>query len=224
MERIQAIETVYKGYSFRSRLEARWAVFFDVLGFSWEYEKEGYYVGWVYHEENCQAMKHPYREKDCDCTAKRTMYLPDFWLKDTETWVEVKGDYQNFDFDSLVAAVDWGVGLPYVSDSTGTARGLLLLGSIPQATSYFWPTHPILQHNKGGWANTANFSDSYLLDVESTYEVYFDSSWGGGYEDLEKFVKKYWSAAYGYRKKCPSEIVKAYKAARSARFEHGESG
>jgi hypothetical protein len=26
---IQAIETVYRGHRFRSRLEARWAVFFD---------------------------------------------------------------------------------------------------------------------------------------------------------------------------------------------------
>lgn len=36
------IETRYKGYRFRSRLEARWAVFFDVLGVRWEYEPEGY--------------------------------------------------------------------------------------------------------------------------------------------------------------------------------------
>ena len=30
--KIAAIETKYKGYRFRSRLEARWAVFFDALG------------------------------------------------------------------------------------------------------------------------------------------------------------------------------------------------
>jgi hypothetical protein len=39
---VKAIETHYKGYRFRSRLEARWAVFFDALGFEWEYEREGY--------------------------------------------------------------------------------------------------------------------------------------------------------------------------------------
>lgn len=39
---MKAIETSYKGYRFRSRLEARWAVFFDALGIKWEYEKEGY--------------------------------------------------------------------------------------------------------------------------------------------------------------------------------------
>lgn len=42
MKAIRAIETHYKGYRFRSRLEARWAVFFDALGISWEYEAEGF--------------------------------------------------------------------------------------------------------------------------------------------------------------------------------------
>lgn len=45
---IQSIETHYKGYQFRCLLEAQWAVFFDTLGVEWEYEKEGYntkYVG-----------------------------------------------------------------------------------------------------------------------------------------------------------------------------------
>lgn len=42
------IETRYKGYRFRSRLEARWAVFFDALGLKWEYEPEGFQTsaGW----------------------------------------------------------------------------------------------------------------------------------------------------------------------------------
>lgn len=74
---MQAIETVYKGYRFRSRLEARWAVFFDAMGIKWEYEKEGYDLDGVW-------------------------YLPDFWLPLPETsrlihrhaglWLEVKGD------------------------------------------------------------------------------------------------------------------------------------
>ena len=41
---MRAIETVYNGYRFRSRLEARWAVFFDALGVEYEYEPEGYIV------------------------------------------------------------------------------------------------------------------------------------------------------------------------------------
>jgi hypothetical protein len=39
---IKAIETRYNGYRFRSRTEARWAVFFDTIGFKWQYEEEGY--------------------------------------------------------------------------------------------------------------------------------------------------------------------------------------
>lgn len=52
---MKAIETTYRGVAFRSRLEARWAVFFDKLGIEWEYEPEGYEAG-------------------------GTRYLPDFWL------------------------------------------------------------------------------------------------------------------------------------------------
>ena len=40
--KIQAIETTYNGYRFRSRLEARWAVFFDAIGQEYEYEPEGF--------------------------------------------------------------------------------------------------------------------------------------------------------------------------------------
>lgn len=35
---IKAIPTVYNGVHFRSRLEAKWGAFFDVLGWRWEYE------------------------------------------------------------------------------------------------------------------------------------------------------------------------------------------
>ena len=37
MSEIKAIETYYKGYRFRSRLEARWAVFFDAACVEYEY-------------------------------------------------------------------------------------------------------------------------------------------------------------------------------------------
>jgi len=45
---MKAIETRYAGCKFRSRLEARWAVFFDALGLTWEYEPEGFETdaGW----------------------------------------------------------------------------------------------------------------------------------------------------------------------------------
>lgn len=62
---IRAIETRYKGYRFRSRLEARWAVFFDALDAEWEYEHEGYVID-------------------------GKPYLPDFWLPSLQIHAEVK--------------------------------------------------------------------------------------------------------------------------------------
>jgi hypothetical protein len=67
---IKAIETYYSGYRFRSRLEARWAVFFDTIGLPYEYEKEGYVL--------------------TTDDGKQLTYLPDFWLPTLETWAEVK--------------------------------------------------------------------------------------------------------------------------------------
>ena len=67
MEQIKAIETHYNGYRFRSRLEARWAVFFDALGVDYEYEPEGFDLG------------------------DGIYYLPDFYLPEDDVWVEIKG-------------------------------------------------------------------------------------------------------------------------------------
>lgn len=64
---MEPIETTYKGYRFRSRLEARWAVFFDALGVKWQYEPQGYVL------ESGEP------------------YLPDFYLPKQGMWVEVKG-------------------------------------------------------------------------------------------------------------------------------------
>lgn len=59
---MKAIETKYKGYRFRSRLEARWAVFLDTLDCEWEYEKEGYDLG------------------------ELGWYLPDFFVRMSSAW------------------------------------------------------------------------------------------------------------------------------------------
>ena len=64
---IKAIETVYDGYRFRSRLEARWAVFFDTLGIEYRYEPEGYNLEGIW-------------------------YLPDFFLPKQQCWLEIKPD------------------------------------------------------------------------------------------------------------------------------------
>jgi len=67
---IKPIQTAYNGYKFRSRLEARWAVFFDAMYIRYEYEIEGYDLG------------------------PAGWYLPDFWLPDFSLWVEVKPSRQ----------------------------------------------------------------------------------------------------------------------------------
>lgn len=64
---IKPIPTEYNGVKYRSRLEARWAVFFDQLGVKNFYEYEGFQLpsGW---------------------------YVPDFYLPDIRggLWVEIK--------------------------------------------------------------------------------------------------------------------------------------
>ncbi len=44
--KIASIPTTYKGVNFRSRLEARWAAFFDLEGWDWEYEPVDL-KGWI---------------------------------------------------------------------------------------------------------------------------------------------------------------------------------
>ena len=66
MSEFKAIQTEYKRYLFRSRLEARWAVFFDAMGIEWEYEPEGIVL------------------------SDGTNYLPDFYLPHFHCYFEVK--------------------------------------------------------------------------------------------------------------------------------------
>ena len=63
---VSPIETRYRGYLTRSRLEARWMRFFDFMGIAFEYEPEG----WVLQDG--------------------TRYLPDFLLPQIKAWAEVK--------------------------------------------------------------------------------------------------------------------------------------
>lgn len=76
---IQTIPTLYNGIKYRSRLEARWAVFFDTLNIKHRYEFEGFKL---YDGE---------------------YYLPDFYLPEyaiycevKPTWEEVEANKQTF--------------------------------------------------------------------------------------------------------------------------------
>lgn len=63
---MRAIPAKYDGIQYRSRTEARWARFFDMISVPFDYEREGYSTssGW---------------------------YVPDFWLPRSQCWIEIKG-------------------------------------------------------------------------------------------------------------------------------------
>ena len=59
------LPTTYRGFTFRSRLEARWALFLDELHVPWQYEPDGW-----------DLPDGP--------------YVPDFWLPREKLWLEIK--------------------------------------------------------------------------------------------------------------------------------------
>jgi hypothetical protein len=63
-----AIETLFHGIYYKSREEAKWAVFFWSLGIPYKYEAEGY----------------PLRNE--------LKYLPDFYLPDQDCFIEIKNE------------------------------------------------------------------------------------------------------------------------------------
>jgi hypothetical protein len=91
------IDTRYDGHKFRSRTEARWAVFFNATDIDWRYEPEGYDL------------------------PDGSAYLPDFYfpnmtIRTTEgsgMWCEIKGenisyedDWTDEPFDTLIKLVE----------------------------------------------------------------------------------------------------------------------
>lgn len=62
---MKAIDTEYKGQLFRSRLEAKYAVYFDELNVKWDYEPEGF-------------------------ESEGVRYLPDFYFPEYDVWAEIK--------------------------------------------------------------------------------------------------------------------------------------
>jgi hypothetical protein len=99
---LRPIETHYRGCRFRSRIEARWAVFFDALGIKWSYEPEGFSLRFDYEDLASSWMEalditedelldegFPQTFKHLD--GKEYSYLPDFYLPELHSWVEIKG-------------------------------------------------------------------------------------------------------------------------------------
>lgn len=72
---IKALPTTYNGVQFKSRTEARWAAYFDLMGVEWRYEDEAYLL-------------------------PSGGYLPDFYLPMNNCYAEVKGD-DGFDLAAI---------------------------------------------------------------------------------------------------------------------------
>lgn len=200
MSAIKAIETKYKGYLFRSRLEARWAVFFDALGLKWEYEKEGYDLG------------------------AAGWYLPDFFICHGEgSWIEVKPQESTFAESFKVWALEQQtkikacvvIGIPGWLDIPDVDDPSPRFADVERFESYPLDDEDgkmLIQsfladpEEYGGAEKIAlmvAYKTSLLLDV---YGSHFDWLW----PNKIRFSRQ--------------EYDDAIEAARSARFEHGQLG
>ena len=135
-----ASEVDYSGVTFRSRLEARWALLFDLAGWDWDYEPANYQVG------------------------VKSTYQPDFYLLKQKLWVEVKGEYwlTGRSLSKMSAAVAGPKPIPLRSHPYGPARQIILLGEILAPTKSRIPTHTLIAQRAGEMR--ADVSDSMLTD------------------------------------------------------------
>lgn len=169
---IKAIETVYNGYRFRSRLEARWAVFFDALGIKYEYEKEGYDLG------------------------EFGWYLPDFYLAEEKTWVEIKS--------TTIVEDDWYKCEKFAEMIQNDARFRVLIGQIPQS--------PVFVKNAKG---IKGYSYQWFCD---TFPKGMTAFWENGPSNGSRIIPMIWVPEN------QQNLGRALLKARQARFEYGEKG
>jgi len=200
-----AIETEYKGYLFRSRLEARWAVFFDAIGVEWRYETEGYEVG-------------------------EHRYLPDFWLPASRAWVEVKGDKDGLRKDVVRMRAVLGPSSPLPGFAEGAA-GLILMHDVPEVAHRVTVLHPylarasgVLERTWGFFAPTKGGCATFMADRYSSWlYVLFGKHTTG---EIQSADSSAWSPE-PWLLDTPGSftpIRDGYRAARQARFEHGANG
>ena len=190
---IRAIETVYDGYRFRSRLEARWAVFFNALGIEYEYEKEGF---------DLSGYRMLDRDPNGELGARLGWYLPDFWLPIQKCWIEVKGRCPTDVEKATSAGLARMTGhrafvqfAPVPFPHPGAVNSDAALG--PGAWRYWWCQCPVC--------------DSFGLAVDG-YPQHLDC------ECVADGHSRQCRPTYD-----APRIVAAYSVARQARFEHGES-
>lgn len=193
---IAPLETRYAGCRFRSRLEARWAVFFNSLEIPWQYEPQGFQIG----EE---------------------AYLPDFYLPQSKTWVEVKGEEAEFLAKGALYSAAAAGALPDTANAWGKETGLLVLGPVPHVQfGDMLPTHTLLQHGIEGLRRSfAAFHSLQSIQIVATWDDPVQAP------ELPDRRGLPFIATGGYP---PADVMdhaaRAYIAANSARFEHGQRG
>lgn len=204
---MKAIETKYKGYRFRSRLEARWAVFFESLGWKWEYEPEGFELesGW---------------------------YLPDFRIND-HLWVEIKGKKPTENEKLRLIDVCYDTGMDGFFLTSIPDPDSCCIGVVDEFV-YSVRGH-YMDHGYMNWIMTdlAEFIDSiYETDYLATIDHDFTRI-EVLEKDMEYYLGKYGKPhPHRYSKGVISSfelddsdnsLRLAVTKARSSRFEHGET-
>jgi hypothetical protein len=204
MQSIRPIETFYKGYRFRSRLEARWAVFLDAVGASWEYEPEGYQM--------------PGNQR----------YLPDFLVHDVkgrspkDLYIEVKGALTKMDLRKIETfAGQYCPRTPTFSCHDCPAAGrcgyqnseknpILIVGAIPDPENY-WNFMTGYWYNHQNEPFSEHYFNLYLMDGDWFPAIPCMNINGGLHID---------DGNYNYIGGVDEGLTKeAYRLARSARFD-----
>lgn len=223
--RIRAIETRYRGYRFRSRLEARWAVFFDAAGIEWSYEDEG----WNLLGSRKYVLTH---HIDYQKFAKEPLlYLPDFYLPQQECWIEIKGtpptSKERATMERLVGTtgrtgfIFWG-GIPmpeeefYPDDDAENRESALAFRATEQGSGINRWT--VYEEDGNRWCECpvcGLFGITYRGAVEELPCACFDyvPGWEMGLSGAT--VPRVFNAT-------SPRLMEAYTAARGARFEHRE--
>lgn len=80
---IAPVRTLYEGFEFRSQLEAKWAIFFDLCKLEWQYEPHE-----PFRWEEIRTT--PYGKK----VVRDILYKPDFLVKlELSDWIQELPDY-----------------------------------------------------------------------------------------------------------------------------------
>jgi hypothetical protein len=202
MNNLKPIETKWKGYRFRSRLEARWAVFFNRVRLSWEYEPEGFVL------------------------PSGGRYLPDFRIRTPQgntIWYEVKptnGDEEKFKEFSEVAS------------SNTVCCQLLRGDPVEYLRLESERDHGIICPHCGHIGDTAPSCDIDEHNKEFYYECTpCDVVWrfdhlpqdAGVFNIPCRFHKGWVVAPTDIYLRLETHVIQAAYYARSVRFEHGET-